>query len=77
MAESRLNPVETIVRHGATGEIELEQAQGQSDQAGVVVEALGNVLKAGNLQRQQAESQLNLYTFSAVTGGLITEIRCR
>ena len=77
MAECRLNPVETVVRHGATGEVELEQAQGRGDQAGVVVESLGNVLKTGNLQRQQAESQPNLYTFSAATGGLITEIRCR
>ena len=77
MTESCLNPVKTVVRHGAAGEVELEQAQGRGDQTGVVVESLGNVLKAGNLQRQQAESQLNLHTLSAPVGGLITEIQCR
>ena len=77
MTESCVNPLKTAARQGAGAQFQLQKALGRGDQTGVVLESRGNLLKAGKLLRQQAESQLNLYTFSAPIGGLITEIRCR
>ena len=76
VAASRLNLLRRVPPQGAGAQFQLQKALGRGDQTGVVLESRGNLLKAGKLLRQQAESQLNLHKFAAPVGDLIKEILC-